>query len=94
MMRTNTPFIIVGILMFFLPHFSKTAVCLRVDAKVIGYDEKHFTLSSAVNKSSDKKPKQIQIIRASLSKTMDKFLKMNVGNVVNECFTANSIKKE
>ena len=88
-----TPFIIAGILTLCLPHFSETAVCLRIDSKVTGYDKKHFTLSTAANESSDKKSQKIQIIRTALPKNLDKFLKMNVGNQVQECFTANSIKK-
>lgn len=87
-------FVVLGAFLFCFSYFSTAGVCKRIDAKVTGYDKKHFTLNTAANDSSDKKSQKIQIIRATLPKNLDKFLKMNVGNLVNECFTANSIKKE
>ncbi len=91
-----TFFVTIGITCF--SYFSTAGVCLRMDAKVTGYDKKHFTLTTALNNSpkktkEDKPAPKIKIIRSTLSKNLDKFLKMNVGNQVHECFEANSIKK-
>ena len=88
---------IFGVFIFCFSYFSPAGVCLKVDAKVTSYDKKHFTLNvlpkNASKKERNKTGQKIKIIRSTLSKNLDKFLKMNVGNVVNECFEANNIKK-
>ena len=78
--------LILHFVLIMYSYFAFSEVCVNLDGKVNGYDNKYYFLKL------DEKT-TIRVKKNRLAKNLSRFLLMNKYNRVQECFPADSIEK-